>query len=178
MGASAGTKIVAAIPASRAAQATACPWLPALAATTPAARSAVPSVEILLKAPRILNEPVRWRFSAFSRTSRAARRENVSERKMGVTRATPSSRARAASMSAGVGTVVDAEDLLEELAALHGVQDAPKLRVVSDRALEMRLRPRRGHREDLLGQVAPPSLLDQTLPLEEGAVRLDLLPEL
>ena len=33
-------KIVAAIPASRAAQATAWPWLPALAATTPAARSA------------------------------------------------------------------------------------------------------------------------------------------
>ena len=39
IGASSGMKIVAAIPASRAAHATACPWLPALAATTPAARS-------------------------------------------------------------------------------------------------------------------------------------------
>ena len=41
-------KIVAEIPASRAAHATAWPWLPALAATTPAARSASPSVAIVL----------------------------------------------------------------------------------------------------------------------------------
>ena len=72
--------------------------------TTPAARSRSPSEEILVNAPRILNEPVRWRFSALSTTSRPARRENVSERKTGVTRATPSSRARAASMSAGRST--------------------------------------------------------------------------
>ena len=71
-------KIVAAIPASRAAHATACPWFPALAATTPAARSFSPSVEIVLNAPRILNEPVRWRFSAFSTTGRPDSRENVS----------------------------------------------------------------------------------------------------
>ncbi len=57
--------MVAPTPASRAAQATACAWLPALAATTPAARWASPSVDSLLTAPRILNEPVRWRFSAF-----------------------------------------------------------------------------------------------------------------
>ena len=63
-------KIVAAIPASRAAQATAWPWLPALAATTPAARSAAVSEAIVFTAPRILNEPVRWRFSAFSCTVR------------------------------------------------------------------------------------------------------------
>src|SRR5712692_7301235 len=138
MGASAGTKIVAAIPASRAAQATACPWLPALAATTPPARSASPSVEILLKAPRILNEPVRCRFSALSATSRPASRENVSERKTGVTRATPSRQARAASMSrrSGAVTVIDVEDLLEdllngrervELAPLHCVENAAEL---------------------------------------------------
>ena len=33
-----------------------------------------------LYAPRILNEPVRWRFSAFSCTSRPTSRESVSER--------------------------------------------------------------------------------------------------
>ncbi len=72
-------KMVALIPSSRAAQATAWPWLPALAATTPAARSSSPSVESLLTAPRILKEPVRCRFSAFSVTDRPVRRENVSE---------------------------------------------------------------------------------------------------
>jgi hypothetical protein len=46
MGASCGMKILEAIPASRAAHATACPWLPALAATTPARRSSSPSVAI------------------------------------------------------------------------------------------------------------------------------------
>ena len=71
-------KIVAGMPASRAAQATACPWLPALAATTPAARSASPSVAIVLYAPRILKEPVRWRFSALRKTWRPVSRENVS----------------------------------------------------------------------------------------------------
>ena len=78
MGASCGMKIVAEIPASRAAQATACPWFPALAATTPAARSFSPSVAIVLYAPRILKEPVRWRFSAFRTTWRPASREKVS----------------------------------------------------------------------------------------------------
>ena len=57
-------KTVARIPASRAAQATACPWLPAVAATTPAACSASDSDAIVFTAPRTLNEPVRWRFSA------------------------------------------------------------------------------------------------------------------
>jgi hypothetical protein len=79
IGASWGTKIVARMPASRAAQATACAWLPALAATTPAARSTSSRVASLLTAPRILNEPVRWRFSAFNCTGRPASRESVSE---------------------------------------------------------------------------------------------------
>src|SRR5262245_16305767 len=105
------------MPASRAAHATACPWLPALAATTPAARSASPSVEILLNAPRILNEPVRCRFSAFSDTSRPASRENVSDRNTGVIRATPSRRSRAASTSRrdGAVPVANVEHLLEDL---------------------------------------------------------------
>ena len=72
-------KIVASAPASRAAQATAWPWLPALAVTTPAACSSGVSGAILLTAPRILNAPVRWRFSAFSWTGRPVSRENVSE---------------------------------------------------------------------------------------------------
>src|ERR671939_136473 len=104
-------KTVAAIPASRAAHATAWPWFPALAATTPAARSASDSVEILLTAPRILNEPVRCRFSAFSQTSRPHRRENVSDGYAAVTRATPARRVRAVSMSTTVGAVLTAIDL-------------------------------------------------------------------
>ena len=48
IGASCGMKIVAGIPASRAAHATAWPWLPALAATTPARRSASPRVAMVL----------------------------------------------------------------------------------------------------------------------------------
>jgi hypothetical protein len=72
-------KTVAAIPASRAAHATAWPWLPALAAVTPAARSSGESDAIVLTAPRILNAPVRCRFSAFRCTGRPARRESVSD---------------------------------------------------------------------------------------------------
>ncbi len=79
IGASSGMKIVARVPASRAAHATACPWFPALAATTPASRSSGDSEEIVLYAPRILKEPVRWRFSAFRRTERPASREKVSD---------------------------------------------------------------------------------------------------
>jgi len=60
IGAVSGTKMRARIPSSRAAHATAWPWLPALAATTPAARSSDDSVLSLLTAPRILNAPVRW----------------------------------------------------------------------------------------------------------------------
>src|SRR5438105_5257835 len=187
MGASAGTKIAAWIPASRAAQATACPWLPALAATTPARCSASPSVEILLKAPRILNEPVRCRFSALSTTSRPARRENVSERNTGVTRATPSRRPRAASMSRrpGAVSVANVENLVEdlvhrrqriELAALDGVDNASQLRIVGDRPLEVRLRPRRGDGEHLLRQIPATALLEQPVAFEKRPVRDDLLP--
>src|SRR3954449_6448382 len=129
-------KIVALTPASRAAQATACPWLPALAATTPARRSASESVAILLTAPRILNEPVRCRFSAFSETSRPMIRESVSVVSTGVTRAMPSSRTRASwiSLSPGAVFVFKLEHLLHdlpngaqrvELAALHLVEQAP-----------------------------------------------------
>jgi hypothetical protein len=52
--------------------------LPALAATTPARFSLSESEAILLTAPRILNEPVRWRFSALRLTCRPISFESVS----------------------------------------------------------------------------------------------------
>src|SRR5919204_1112876 len=123
MGASSGMNTVAETPASRAARATACPWLPALAVTTPAARSASLRVATLLTAPRTLKEPVRWRFSALRPTGRPLRLVSVSDAKTGVTRARWPIRPRAASMSASVGPVriairLDSEDFLEDLA--HG----------------------------------------------------------
>jgi len=46
--------------------------LPALAVTTPASRSLSESVAIRFIAPRILNAPVRWKFSSFEVDVRAA----------------------------------------------------------------------------------------------------------
>ena len=104
-----------------------------------------PRVAIVLYAPRILNEPVRCRFSAFSQTSRPARRENVSEEYTGVSRATPASRSRAASISASSGAaciLVHVEhadhDLPNgrqwvELALLHRVEQPPELRALARR---------------------------------------------
>src|SRR5207342_2009045 len=144
-------KMVAAIPASRAAQATAWPWLPALAARTPAERSASPSVINLLTAPRTLNEPVRCRFSAFRHTVRPTRRERALLVCTGVTRAWPAMRSRAASMSARVGRS-NSEHLLEDLtnsrqrveaAGLHVVEQAPQLRIVAHGQLEMAACPGR-----------------------------------
>src|SRR5262245_62138229 len=109
------------MPAWRAAQPTAWPWLPALAVTTPAFRSSSVRVAILLTAPRTLKAPVRCRFSALSRTSRSQRVDRVSDPKTGVTRATPSRRRRASSISGRPGTIaLELEHLLHDLA--HGRQ--------------------------------------------------------
>src|SRR4051812_43316332 len=145
------------MPASRAAHATAWPWFPALAATTPAARCSAERVAMRLTAPRILNAPVRWRFSAFSSTSRPASRDSVSDGKTGVTRAIPAMRARAASMSARLGTVlVDTKDLLHdvayggervELPRPDGVQQPLELGIARHRRLQMALCPGGGHGE-------------------------------
>jgi hypothetical protein len=62
-GAASGMKTVEVHPSSDAASATPCAWLPALAATTPCARSCSDSRAMRTYAPRILNEPARWRFS-------------------------------------------------------------------------------------------------------------------
>src|SRR4029453_3653330 len=163
------------MPAARAAQATACPWLPALAATTPAARSCGVSAEIRLKAPRTLNPPRRCGFPPLSEASRAVMRGRRSEPYTGVSRATPVSRSRASRMSARLGAVcvaifkfsgarlksgtgIDSENPLKylshsrqriELAALHLIQQAPKLGVVRHCLFQMCLCPRRRDREHL-----------------------------
>src|SRR3954451_22985049 len=179
-------KMRARAPISRAAHATACPWFPALAATT----SSASSVEMRLYAPRILNEPVRWRFSAFSFTSRPTSRESVSEAYTGVTRATPSSRARAASISGRPGAVLvvaNTEHLLQnlthraqriELSALHLVEQPSQLLIVGYSMLQMGLRARRRDGEYFAGEVLGAPALQLAGLRQEGTVRFDLVPEL
>src|SRR3954453_17337598 len=184
-------KIRAGAPSSRAAHATAWPWLPALAATTPAASSSGSRLESLTYAPRILNEPVRCRFSALRLTGRSASRDSVSEGKTGVTRATPASRSRARSISGRPGAVavaiVDPEHLVEyllygrervELPCLHLGEQPPQLRVVGDRLLEVAVRPAGGDGEDLAREIRPAPLLELPALLEERPMLLDLLPQL
>src|SRR3954465_12681545 len=178
------------MPSSRAAHATAWPWLPALAAPPPAARSPGDRVESLLTAPRTLKEPVRCRFSAFSRTSRPQRRENVSEREIGGSSAIPSRRCRASSTSASVGavrSVAKVEHLLHylphcrqriQLAALHLVEQPPELGIVRDRTLQMRLRAAGCHGEHLAGKVLAAPFLELPFLFEMRPVRLDLRPQL
>src|SRR5207237_3004710 len=86
---------------SDAASATACAWFPDEKAATPRDRSASASDEILLYAPRNLNAPPRWRFSALRYTRAPARESSVREVTTGVRWATPSSRRAAASTSPG-----------------------------------------------------------------------------
>src|SRR3954447_4595889 len=97
----------------------------------------------------------------------------------------PSSRACASwiSLRPGAVFVFKLEHLLHdlpnraqgvELAALHLVEQAPQLRIIRDRPLQMRLRPGRGDREHLAGEILPAALVEQAPRLEEGAVLLDL----
>src|SRR5690242_10165973 len=99
----------------------------------------------------------------------------------------PESRSRASRTSVSVGavrSVAKVEHLLHylphrreriQLAALHFVQQAPKLRVVCDRLLQMRLCAPRRNRKHLAGEVLAPALVELPFLLEVGAVRLDLL---
>ena len=96
-------------PAARAAKATAWAWLPALAATTPAASSASGSRLIAFVAPRALNEPVSWRFSALSTTRAPSRRDSSPAGSTGVSRTAPGDRA-------GGGAHLGLADLLAALA--------------------------------------------------------------
>jgi len=89
-------------PISRAANATACAWLPALAATTPRRSASSGSRAIALKAPRALKEPVSCRLSAFSSTRVPTRRESSPAGTSGVSRTRPEIRRAASSMLASV----------------------------------------------------------------------------
>src|SRR5829696_9615203 len=102
-------------------------------------------------------------------------------------------RSRASWMSASVGAVRSVamglrkmKDLLKdlthggervELPPLYLVEQAPELRIVGHRLLEMRLRPAGGDREHLACEVSSPPLLETVLVLEVCAMLLDLLPE-
>ena len=85
---------VAGMPRSAAASATPCAWFPALAAITPRGGSA--SEPSMFDAPRNLNEPPRCRCSHFSSTGTPARSESETLGHIGVTRAAPAMRSRAA----------------------------------------------------------------------------------
>src|SRR4029450_13846287 len=77
------------------------------------------------------------------------------------------------------GTGIDSENPLKylshsrqriELAALHLIQQAPKLGVVRHCLFQMCLCPRRRDREHLAGQVLAPALVEQPVGLEARAV--------
>src|SRR4051812_27248442 len=102
--------MVAEAPSSEAARATPCAWLPALAATTPCARSAADMRAIRTYAPRILNEPARCRFSHLRKTGPPAGADSTRQPSSGVRRTTPSriSRASWTSVSDTSGTAAAA----------------------------------------------------------------------
>src|SRR5215203_5622801 len=190
IGASCGTKIRAWTPAWRAAHATAWPWLPALAATTPASRSASERRESRFTAPRTLNAPVRWRFSALSQTSRPAMRDKVSELYTGVSRATPAIRSRASRMSAAVGAISVSFNLEHphhyfpdrrqgiELPPLHLVEQAAQLRVVGHCPLQVGLGAGGCDRENLARQILAPPCVKEAVRLEVCPMTGDLFPQL
>jgi hypothetical protein len=89
-------------PRSEDASATPCAWLPALAATTPAARSSGSRPAIRTYAPRSLNEPVRWRFSHLRWTGAPTSRDRCLLPSIAVIRATPESIFRAPRTSSRV----------------------------------------------------------------------------
>ena len=101
-GASSGTNTSHGTPRARAAAARLCAWLPAEAATTPREQPSSPSAASLAATPRTLNEPVRWRFSAFSDTTPPVRSEIVRDESTGVRRAIASTAGRAAATSSAV----------------------------------------------------------------------------
>src|SRR5580704_14623174 len=93
---------VAAQPSRPAAYATPWAWLPALAATTPRARSASDSRLILTYAPRTLNDPVRCRFSHFRYTGPPIVSDSTREYRIGVSEITSRRSLRAAITSSGL----------------------------------------------------------------------------
>src|ERR1035441_4689578 len=82
-------------PAERAARAAAGAWLPAEATTMPGA-APLPRAASFADAPRILNEPVGWRFSAFRTMREPVSSLRTRELKSGVRTAMRSTAGRAA----------------------------------------------------------------------------------
>ena len=84
-GAVVGITTTAGMPSSFAASAIAMPWLPDEKVMTPRARTSSGNCSSMLAAPRILNAPLRWRFSHLSDSGRggatsAMRVRDVDER--------------------------------------------------------------------------------------------------
>src|SRR4051794_6438067 len=97
------------MPSSRAWRATACAWLPALTATTPAARSASVRWRSLLRAPRSLNDATNWRFSNLTTTVQPRTSDNVCDTALGV-RTTESAIADAAASTSASVSIEDVRD--------------------------------------------------------------------
>src|SRR3954467_12627033 len=125
-GAFSGMKTVLWMPSSPAASATPWPWLPALAATTPRARSAADSRDRRGGAPRPLYEPARCWFSHFSQVGAPSVRLSSGELSRGVVRTTPVSSSRAVSMSASVRRS-SAPAVMPLLVALAHVRALPRV---------------------------------------------------
>src|SRR5437588_2580581 len=94
--------IVAGTPATWAATATPWAWLPADAAITPLARVSSDRGSTRLRAPRILYEPVRCRFSYLSQTGPPHSAEKLRDSQHGVWWTRPARRLAAAWTSAKV----------------------------------------------------------------------------
>src|SRR3954451_22958690 len=90
------------MPSSRAWRAAACAWLPALTATTPAARSASVRWRSLLRAPRSLNDATNCKFSNLTTTVHPKTSDSVWDTELGVRTTAPAMAEAAASTSASV----------------------------------------------------------------------------
>ena len=86
--------------------ATAWAWFPLEYAATPRPNSAVDSRDIRLKAPRSLNDPPRWKHSAFRNTLAPTRSSSVRDLNTGVRWTTPSSLRPASTTSSSWITAV------------------------------------------------------------------------
>ena len=96
-----GTNTIPRTPSVCIAEATAAPWLPLDAATQPLARCSSSSVNSLLNAPLILNEPVSCWFSSFNHTLASHISLKYGEYSSGVSRTCAAMRVAARATSAG-----------------------------------------------------------------------------
>src|SRR5262245_40620331 len=163
-GAPTGMNTVDFTPSTRAARATPCAWLPALAATTPMASSDSDSLDNRTYAPRTLNEPARWRFSHLSMTGPPTRSDSASEPSTGVTRLTSRSSSRAASISPSE-TVPGSVDMTVSLSSFAGILATGPVPQYPVRPLPLGPRPRRRgvpvaiRSQDQRGRADQPGLL-------------------